>query len=119
MRRKFLSWLQERIKSWIKPATPVLIIDLLSDLTHRGTDLIGSFRRECLDNILSHEGRHLERIVTKSTAYFNEERSHQGIDQRIPDYYEAPKSKPTSGHVTSKSILGGLHHMYARVRHLK
>ena len=38
--RKFLSWLQERIKSWIKPATPVLIIDLFSDLTHSRTDLI-------------------------------------------------------------------------------
>ena len=38
--RKFLSWLQERIKSWIKPATPVLIIDLLSDLTHSRTDRI-------------------------------------------------------------------------------
>lgn len=38
--RKFLSWLQERIKIGIKPATPVLIIDLLSDLTHSRTDLI-------------------------------------------------------------------------------
>jgi hypothetical protein len=38
--KKFLSWLQERIKSWIKPATPVLIIDLLSDLTHSRIDLI-------------------------------------------------------------------------------
>ena len=38
--RKFLSWLQERIKSWMKPATPVLIIDLLSDRTHSRTDLI-------------------------------------------------------------------------------
>jgi putative transposase len=38
--RKFLSWLQERIKIGIKPVTPVLIIDLLSDLTHSRTDLI-------------------------------------------------------------------------------
>jgi len=38
--RKFLFWLQARIKSWIKPATPVLIIDLLSDLTHSRPDLI-------------------------------------------------------------------------------
>lgn len=38
--RKFLSRLQECIKSWIKPATPVLIIDLLSDLTHSCIDLI-------------------------------------------------------------------------------
>jgi len=40
MMRKFLFWLQARIKSWIKPATPVLIIDLLSDLTHSRPDLI-------------------------------------------------------------------------------
>jgi putative transposase len=41
MMRKFLSWFQERIKSWIKPATPVLIIDLLSDLTQsRRVELI-------------------------------------------------------------------------------
>jgi putative transposase len=38
--REFLSWLQQRIKCWIKPATPVLIIDLLSDLTHSRIDLI-------------------------------------------------------------------------------
>jgi hypothetical protein len=38
--KKFLSWLQAPIKSWIKPATPVLIIDLLSDLTPSRTDLI-------------------------------------------------------------------------------
>jgi len=40
MMRKFLSWFQERIKSWIKPATPVLMIDLLSDLAHSRIDLI-------------------------------------------------------------------------------
>jgi hypothetical protein len=38
--RKFLSWYQEHIKSWIKPATPVLIIDLLSDLPPSRIDLI-------------------------------------------------------------------------------
>jgi len=38
--RKFLSWFQECLKSWIKPAMPVLIIDLLSDLTHSRIDLI-------------------------------------------------------------------------------
>ncbi|HLO17087.1 MAG TPA: hypothetical protein VK206_19795 [Anaerolineales bacterium] len=38
--RKFLSWFQERIKIWIKSAAPVLIIDLLSDLTHSRIDLI-------------------------------------------------------------------------------
>src|SRR6266540_2125983 len=60
---------------------------------------MGSLRRECIDHVLIHDDKHLGRIVTEYTAYFNEERRHQGIDQRIPDYYEAPKSKPTSGHV--------------------
>src|SRR5258706_5113488 len=79
---------------------------------------MGSLRRECLNHVLIRDDKHLGRIVTEYTAYFNEERPHQGIDQRIPHYYEAPKSKPTSGHVTSKSILGGLHHSYSRIRHL-
>jgi len=37
---KFLHWLQERIKLWIKPATPGLIIDILSDLPRSRTDLV-------------------------------------------------------------------------------
>lgn len=37
--RNFISWFQEHIKSWIKPASPVLIIDLLSDLTHSRINL--------------------------------------------------------------------------------
>ena len=79
---------------------------------------MGSFRRECLHHVLIRDDKHVERIITEYTAYFNEERPHQGIDQRIPHYYEAPKSKPTIGHVTSKSILDGLHHSYSRIRQL-
>ena len=37
---KFLHSLQERIKHWIKPATSVLIIGILSDLTRSHTDLV-------------------------------------------------------------------------------
>jgi len=37
---KILHWLQERIKLWTKPATPVLIISILSDLNRSHTDLV-------------------------------------------------------------------------------
>jgi hypothetical protein len=37
---KILIWLQERLKHWIKPATSVLIIGLLSDLTRSRADLV-------------------------------------------------------------------------------
>jgi putative transposase len=73
---------------------------------------MGSLRRECLDHILIHDDRHLERVTTEYTAYFNQERPHQGIEQRIPDQYDQTRSKPTSGRITSKAILGGLHHSY-------
>jgi putative transposase len=79
---------------------------------------MGSLRRECLDHILIHEGRHLERVVKEYTAYLNQERPHLGIAQCIPDQYDQPKSKPTSGRITSKEILGGLHHSYSRAAYL-
>jgi hypothetical protein len=37
---KILLWLQKRIKHWTKPATPVLIIGNLSDITRSHTDLV-------------------------------------------------------------------------------
>jgi putative transposase len=70
----------------------------------------GSLRRECLDHVLIQEGRHLEWVVKEHTTYFNQERPHLGIDQCIPNHIELPKSKPTSGRITSKAILSGLHH---------
>jgi putative transposase len=71
-----------------------------------------------MDHILIHDDKHLRRVFTEYTAYFNQERPHQGIEQRIPDQYELLRSKPTRGQVTSKAILGGLHHSYARASYL-
>ena len=79
---------------------------------------MGSLRRECLDHILIHGGRHLERVVKEYTAHYNQDRPHQGIDQRIPDRYDLYRSKPTRGQVISKAILGGLHHSYSRRMYL-
>jgi len=40
MMSKILLWLQERIKLWTKPASSVLIIGTLLDLTSKRTDLV-------------------------------------------------------------------------------
>ena len=37
---KILRWLQERVKLWTKPATSVLIIGALLDLTRSHADLV-------------------------------------------------------------------------------
>jgi len=79
---------------------------------------MGSLRRECMDHILIHDDKHLRRVVTDYAAYFNQERPHQGIEQRIPDRYDQTRSNPTKGQVTSKAILGGLHHSYSRATYL-
>src|SRR5690242_7974482 len=47
---------------------------------------MGSLQRECLDHILIHDDKHLRRVVTEYSTYFNQERCHQGIEQRIPNY---------------------------------
>ncbi len=75
---------------------------------------MGSLRRECLDHILIYHGQHLQRVVQEYIVYFNQERPHQGINQRIPDHYDLPESNPT-GRLISKLILGGLHHSYSHV----
>jgi len=79
---------------------------------------MGSLRRECVDHILIHNDKHLQRVVVEYTAYFNQERPHQGIEQRIPDQYDLTRSKRTRGQVVSKVILGGLHHSYSRATYL-
>jgi len=80
---------------------------------------MGSLRRECLDHILFHDGKHVQRVVREYTAYYNQERPHQGIGQRIPNHYDLLKSKPTCGRIRSKAILGGLHHSYARANYFE
>ncbi len=79
---------------------------------------VGSLRRECLDHILIQDDEHLREVVVEYTAYFNQERPHQGIEQRIPDQYDLTRSKPTSGRIISKAILGELHHSYSRATYL-
>jgi putative transposase len=79
---------------------------------------MGSLRRECLDHVLFHDGKHVQRVVKEYTVYYNQARPHQGIGQRIPGQYDLPKSRPTSGRIRSKAILGGLHHSYSRVTYL-
>ena len=74
---------------------------------------MGSLRRECVDHILIRDDKHLRRVVMEYATYFNQERPHQGIGQRIPNQYDLTRSKPTRGPVTSKAILGGLHHSYS------
>src|SRR4249919_3703391 len=73
--------------------------------------LIGSIRRECLDHVIVLDEGHLRRTLKSYAAYYNGVRTHRSLHK------DAPASRPVqrSGVLSSRAILGGLHHHYARV----
>jgi transposase InsO family protein len=46
--------------------------------------LIGTLRRECLDHVLIFGERHLRRILTSYSLYYNETRTHLGLSKDAP-----------------------------------
>jgi transposase InsO family protein len=73
--------------------------------------LIGSIRRECVDHIIVLGEVHLRQILQSYARYYNNIRTHRSLDK------DAPVSRPVrrTGVISSRTILGGLHHHYARV----
>jgi transposase InsO family protein len=72
---------------------------------------IGTLRRECLDHVLIYGERHLRRILTLYSRYYNETRTHLGLGKDAP----LRRSVQRSGTVVTIPILSGLHHRYARI----
>src|SRR5712672_4235538 len=73
--------------------------------------LIGTLRRECLDHVLIYGERHLRRILTLYSLYYNETRTHLGLDKDAP----LRRSVRRSGTIVTTPIMSGLHHRYARI----
>jgi transposase InsO family protein len=73
--------------------------------------LIGSIRRECVDHIIVLGEMHLRRVLKSYADYYNSFRTHRFLNK------DAPVSRPVqrTGVISSRAILGGLHHRYARV----
>ena len=73
--------------------------------------LIGSIRRECVDHFVVLGEAHLCRILRAYAGYYNDIRTHRSLDK------DAPVSRPVqrTGTISSRPILGGLHHHYVRI----
>ena len=71
--------------------------------------LIGSIRRECVDHIIVLGEVHLRRILKSYADY--RARTHRSLNK------DAPVSRPIqrTGVISSRAILGGLHHQYVRI----
>jgi transposase InsO family protein len=73
--------------------------------------LIGTLRRECLDHVLIYGERHLRRILTLYSLYYNERRTHLGLGKDAPLRRSVQRSRT----IIVIPILSGLHHRYARM----
>lgn len=78
--------------------------------------VIGSIQRECTNHFLCFNDSHLRQIVSSYKKYYNKQRPHQGISQKIPGKPDGNTGddvcSPAS--VKSEKVLGGLHHHYFR-----
>ena len=72
--------------------------------------LIGTLRRECLDHVLILGEGHLRRVLKSYALYYNEMRTHLGLDKDTP----LPRLAQRTGTIVSVPILSALHHRYAR-----
>jgi putative transposase len=115
--KTFSVGLDEEVASWG--------IEVLKSPAHAPTAnafcerLIGSIRRECLDDVIPLSESHLKRTLQDWVNHYNTGRPHQSLGPGIPDQVE--QKSPTNGEmetiskgrlVLAKSILGGLHHEY-------
>jgi putative transposase len=85
---------------------------------------IGTLRRECLDFVIPLTANHLRHLVMAWVQFYNEHRPHMSLGPGIPQplaslpvpWQPDRHRLPASLCVTSRLILGGLHHDY-RLEH--
>jgi putative transposase len=78
-----------------------------------GPRVIGSIRRECLNDVMVCNEWHLHRILRSSVDYYHQWRTHRSLEMDAP----VPRAiqPPELGAVRKLLEVGGLHHHYARM----
>jgi transposase InsO family protein len=73
--------------------------------------LIGTLRRECLDQMLIFGEAHLRRILSAYAAYYNRARPHRALQKDAP----LRRAVQRFGSIVAIPVLSGLHHQYVRI----
>jgi len=74
--------------------------------------VIGTLRRECLDNVIVLHERHLRRVLRSYTDFYHQWRVHQSLEMDSPDH--RPVQPPGFGQVVEFPDVGGLQRHYER-----
>jgi transposase InsO family protein len=73
--------------------------------------LIGTLRRECLDQMLVFGEAHLRRILSAYATYYNQARTHIALQKDAPLH----RAVQRNGIIIAMPVLSGLHHRYVRI----
>jgi len=89
-----------------QPSLPPLNVEPVVRVAHsRGSG------RDCLDHVLIFGERHLRRILTLYSVYYNETRTHLGLGKDAPQ----PRPIQRCGTLLATPILSVLHNRYSRI----
>ena len=75
--------------------------------------LIGTLRRECLDQVIVWNETHLRRLLRDYLTYYHRCRTHLSLEKEAPE--PRPVERPDQGEVIEMPMVGGLHHRYSRL----
>jgi transposase InsO family protein len=75
--------------------------------------VIGSIRRECLDQIVVVNERHLRRVLSQYVSYYHRSRTHLSLDKDCPE--SRPVQPLALGRIVAVPQVAGLHHHYERL----
>jgi putative transposase len=75
--------------------------------------VIGSIRRECLNEVIVLNEQHLKRLLRSYVGYYHTWRTHRSLAMDAPE----PRviQPPEMGPVRKLPVVGGLHHHYERI----
>ena len=73
--------------------------------------LIGTLRRECLDQMVIFSEPHLRRILSAYMAYYNQTRPHLALHKDAP----LRRAVQRFGRIVAIPVLAGLHHQYVPI----
>jgi transposase InsO family protein len=73
--------------------------------------LIGSIRRECLDQVVVFNERHLLRVLSSYVDYYHRSRTHLSLAKDCPEV----RPEMWRGKIIAIPQVGGLHHRYERL----
>jgi len=72
--------------------------------------IVRTIRKECLDHVIVINEAHLLAILREFATYYNRDRPHRTLALQGP----VPMTPQHTGRVSSRSVLAGLYHVYAR-----